>query len=320
MADAKQNNLVITNTSEDEQSLQLSDLWSLVWDHKWWYVFSLLVFLTAAGIHLYKVSNRYNRTEKVIVDEDSQNSMMRDLTAFTGGYRRYSSGTNVDNEVEAFASPDLMEQVVERLGLEIKYVDNQFFHWREMYKNTPIEMSILDTVSVSSFAFRLVRTGEETFRLEEFKVANKELSKEKITGSLSDTLQTPVGRLLFSPTGHIEEWKNDISISWAPARSRAKSFCSNLNSTVSSKQSSVVVLTLQDNFPTRAESILSTLLDIYNEQWVTDKNRSARNTSEFINDRLQVIERELGGIESDLKDFKQSHQLTNIQSTANSIL
>ena len=199
MADAKHNNLVINpNSVEEEQSLQLSDLWALIWDHKWWYVFSLLVFLTGASIMLYKVSSRYNRTEKVIVDEDSQNSMMRDLTAFTGGYRRYSSGTNVDNEVEAFASPDLMEQVVERLGLEIKYIDNQFFRWREMYKNTPVVLSIIDTVSVSAFSFRLVRTGEESFRLEEFKVANAELSKEKFSGNLRDTVQTPVGRLLFS--------------------------------------------------------------------------------------------------------------------------
>ena len=40
MADAKHNNLVINpNSVEEEQSLQLSDLWALIWDHKWWYVF-----------------------------------------------------------------------------------------------------------------------------------------------------------------------------------------------------------------------------------------------------------------------------------------
>ena len=144
-------NTTVQTPQEEEQTIQLADLWSLVWDHKWWYVFSLLLFLAAACVHLYKVSNRYSRTEKVIVDEDSQNSMMRDLTTFTGGYRRYSSGTNVDNEVEAFASPDLMEQVVDRLNLETKYVDNQFFRWREMYKNSPVEMLICDTISVSSF-------------------------------------------------------------------------------------------------------------------------------------------------------------------------
>ena len=128
---------------------------------------------------LYKVSSRYNRTETVIVDEDSQNSMMRDLTAFTGGYRRYSSGTNVDNEVEAFASPDLMEQVVERLGLEIKYIDNQFFRWREMYKNTPVVLSIIDTVSVS--AFSLGRNSSKDFLI----LANSAFKSSRKSGSIT---------------------------------------------------------------------------------------------------------------------------------------
>ena len=34
--------------NEEEQALQLTDLWALVWDHKWWYVFSILLALFLA--------------------------------------------------------------------------------------------------------------------------------------------------------------------------------------------------------------------------------------------------------------------------------
>ena len=121
MSESNKNNLPVYNglvEAEEEQSLQLADLWALVWDHKWWYVFCILVALLAAGFYLYKTPKTYSRTEKVIVDEDTQNSMMRDLTSFAGSARRYASGTNVDNEIEAFGAPDLMQHVVSRLGLE----------------------------------------------------------------------------------------------------------------------------------------------------------------------------------------------------------
>ena len=43
MAEINANN---PNTLRDEEStLSLSDLWTLVWDHKGWYVLSVIVFL-----------------------------------------------------------------------------------------------------------------------------------------------------------------------------------------------------------------------------------------------------------------------------------
>ena len=57
MADSNQNNLPVMtgqNVNEEDQSLQLADLWALVWDHKWWYVICILVALMIASFYLYK--------------------------------------------------------------------------------------------------------------------------------------------------------------------------------------------------------------------------------------------------------------------------
>ena len=299
--------------NDEEQSLQLTDLWALVWDHKWWYAICILAALLAAGFYLYKTPKTYSRTEKVIVDEDSQNSMMRDLTSFAGTARRYTSGTNVDNEMEAFSAPDLMQGVVARLGLETAYIDNQFLRVREMYKNSPIEMRTPDDIAASSFTFNIVKGKDSTYVIRDFFVGSQEFKGYKLNGHLSDTVETPVGRLVIYPTANYDKWAHDITVSWVNAASRAKSYCARLSSGLSSKQSSVVVLSLKDVFPARAEAVLGTLLDIYNEEWVENKNQSVRNTSLFINDRLNVIERELGGIEEDIKEFKQSHNITDIQ-------
>ena len=321
----QKNNLPLTGSQqaqEEEQSLQLADLWALVWDHKWWYVSCILAAIFLAGFYLYKTPRTYSRSEKVIMDEDSQAAMMRDLTTFSaaGGSARRGSGTNVDNEIEAFSAPDLMQKVVNRLGLETAYIDNQFLRVREMYGNSPIEMRIADEIAASSFSFDISAGKDSTYTVRNFRVGRDEFKGFKASGHLTDTLETPVGRILIYPTLHYKNWHRDITVQWVNPARRAKDYCRHLTAGLSSKQSSVVVLTLEDAFPARAEAILGTLLDIYNEDWVDNKNQSVRNTSLFINDRLNVIERELGGIEEDLKDYKQSHNITNVQQVGNAYM
>ena len=142
MADINQTPSQQQTVREEAETLQLADLWALIWDNKWWYILSLLVCLFIAGFHLYKTPKTYSRSEKVIVDEDSQATAMKELTAFAGYRRSYYSGNNVDNELEAFASPDLMQKVVARLGYETRYVEKQFLRTRELFTLTPVEMPL----------------------------------------------------------------------------------------------------------------------------------------------------------------------------------
>ena len=316
MSNNNQNNVPVYTgqpNNEEEQSIQLADLWALVWDHKWWYIASILLALFLAGFYLYRTPKTFSRTEKVIVDEDNQASMVRDLTTFVGTSRRLGSGTNVANEIEALHAPDIMEKVVARLGLETSYVDNQFMRVREMYKNCPIEMQLAGDNASSSFSFDISKGRDSTFVIRNFQISSERVKGLKINAHVRDTIDTPVGKMIIHPTSHFPEWKNDITVSWTKPSRRAKSYVTRLSAGLSNKQSSVVVLTMEDVFANRAEAILGTLLDIYREDWVENKNQSVTNTSKFIDERLIVIERELGGIEDDLKEYKQSHNLTNIQ-------
>ena len=62
--------------------------------------------------------------------------------------------------------------------------------------------------------------------------------------------------------------------------------------------------------------MLNMLIAVYNEEAVNDKNQVAINTADFINERLIIIESELGGVESDLEAFKRENQIVDISSEA----
>ena len=107
---------------EEESSITLYDIWNMIWDYKWWYVASVAFFLVLGAFYLYRTPNVYTRTAKVLIDESNQDATMRNLGVASAGMMRLRSFNSVENEMEAFSSPDLMQVVVERLGLQTKYV------------------------------------------------------------------------------------------------------------------------------------------------------------------------------------------------------
>lgn len=304
-----------TQNEGELDTLNLADIWAMIWNNKWWYVLSICICIFFAVFYIYRTSPTFSRTAKVIIDDSNESSALRDLASFTGGLSRMrSSGSNVYNEMEAFSSPDLMCSVVKRLGLETSYVEKQFLRTRELFTNSPLALVRAGDNNASSFSFEIMKEGEDAFVIKDWHVAGEEMEYAKIKGRLNDTLDTPVGKLVIAPTMLYDQWKKPIVISWVNAKKLAKAYNKSLSVSLSGKESTVLVLTLTDRFPSRADNILSTLIDVYNEQWVEDKNRSARNTTAFINDRLVVIEKELGGVEEHLKDYKAEHNITDIQS------
>ena len=304
---------------EEDSAIQLSDIWGLFWNHKVWYVLSLAICLAAAVFYLYRTPVVYNRTAKVIIDESGQDATMRNLGVASANMMRSRMGANaVDNEMEAIKSPDLMQIVVERLGLQARYVEKQLFRDVELYP-APVEMRLVGDNPQNGFSFLLQNEGEGKFSMSEFKVGG-EVIESVVTGKLTDTLITPVGSLILYPTDNINNFNNPIVVSWTNSKSIAKSFAGKLSISLATKESSVIVLSMNDLFPARAESVLSTLIDAYNEVWINNKNRSAINTTEFINERLVVIEKDLGAVEEALKEYKAKNNLTDIKAAGQTYL
>lgn len=304
---------------EEENSIQITDLWAMIWDNKWWYVISVAVCIFFAGIYLYRTPDTYNRQAKVLIDESNQDATMRNLGVASAGMMRLRSFNSVENEIEAFSSPDLMQTVVERLGLETRYVERQFLRNVELYRNSPVEMRLAGDNPHSGFSFEIENKKDGNVELSDFMIKGEKV-KAEVSGKLGDTLQTPVGAVIIYPTENIDKFDDEIRISWANSMATAKAYCAKLNISLSGKESSVIVLSMNDTYPGRSSAVLNTLIDVYNEVWINNKNRSAINTTEFINERLVIIEKELATVEDALKNYKSSNNLTDIKAVAQTYL
>ena len=307
----------LNNLHEEEPLLSLADIWGLIWGHKWWYVASLAFFLCVGVFYLYVTPKVYSRVAKVLIDESNQDATMRNLVVASAGMMRLRSFNSVENEIETFASPDLMQVVVERLGLQTRYVQEQLLRDVELYRNCPFEARFAGENPHSPYSFKVTPAGEEGFVLSEFRLKDEKF-KEEVPGSYGDTLQTPVGKVVLYPVETDVDFNHPVKVSWTTGMSAAKAFCRNMHIALSGKESSVLVFSINDTYPSRASSILSTLIDVYNEMWINNKNRAAINTTDFINERLVVIEKELGLVEDALKQYKSKNNLTDIKAVAQS--
>lgn len=307
------------NTLKEEEGLRLSELMELVTKNIWWYVGVTLCCLTVALCYLYKTPTLYNRTAKVMIDDSNQDAAMRNLGMASANMMRMRSINSVENELEAFASPDLMEKVVERLGLQTSYVEKQFLRDVELYHNSPVEMRPAGGNPRGGFSF-LVSPGKGgKVVLSDFLIKDEKI-KEAVSGNYGDTLTTPVGAVVIYPKSNIEDFNHDIRITWSSAGSAAKLYSSKMTLSLSAKQTSVVVISMNDQYPSRADAVISTLIDVYNEEWISTKNRAAINTAEFINERLLVIQSDLDAVEQTLKEYKESNNLTDINAVAQNYL
>ena len=89
-----------------------------------------------------------------------------------------------------------------------------------------------------------------------------------------------------------------------------------LHAELGNEDATIINLSITDASIQTAEDILNTLIEMYNEKWIQDKNQIAVSTSQFIGDRLSVIENELGNVDENIAGYKSEHLLPDVQAAS----
>lgn len=97
------------------------------------------------------------------------------------------------------------------------------------------------------------------------------------------------------------------------AKRVAQSLQRALSVSLDDEQSTIINLIYQDVSPERAEKVLNTIINVYNDRWINDKRLMANSTARFIDDRLLLIDKELSHVDDSISTFKASHEITNLE-------
>ncbi len=304
------------------QSFSMEDLIKNIFRN--WYWFGLSMFLClCAGVFYVKTTPKSYKREATILVKDSRKGGSNDILAFQdiiGGGRR-----NVDNELFVLQSRRLMEEVVDILGLATNYIKLGTLTDTDLYHCSPIEAVVVDDFKDKGCSFKVSLLGGERISLTDFAAKEVETRRERkfvVEGIFGDTLLTPVGKIVINRTAFMnpEFEGEEIFVNKGTRTGVASAYRKAVQSAVANKQASIINLSITNNVPERAEDILNTLVEVYNNDAVRDKQKVAEVTAEFINERLEIISQELGAVDKEIEVFKKENKLFDLQAEAKHIL
>ena len=299
-----------------EDFIRLQDLWGMFFQKWYWFALSLFVALATASLYLLSTPNVYTRTAAILVKDDSKNNSSASAMNEFADMGIFKSNTNINNELLTLKSPTLMTEVVKRLGLNEIYTVRRGLKRIELYKSSPILVTYLfdDKKSVS---FDIEVGAQNKFYLSNFIVAGEETG-ERLEGIIGDSIQTSAGTLAISLTSQYENSFTGSTIRYSKesADMMADSYTQKLRAELGNEDATIINLSIDDASVQKAEDILNTLIEVYNEKWIQDKNQIAVSTSRFIGERLGVIENELGHVDENISNYKSEHLLPDVQAAS----
>lgn len=93
-----------------------------------------------------------------------------------------------------------------------------------------------------------------------------------------------------------------------------------LSVALSNKESTILDISIVDESKQRASNLLYKLIEVYNEQWLKDRNRVAESTFEFITQRLNTLSKELGDVDQKISDYKSQAMLPDMDAASSMYL
>lgn len=281
---------------------------------KWyWFVISLFVTLSVAVVYLLMTSPEYTRTASLLIKNEDKNGSTVATSIDMSEIGLVQNNANLENEKRIVKSPALLKEVVKRLNLNDHYSIKKGLRHDELYRQSPVLFAPLDTTSsaVIGIDFKIDDQGE-------IEVSNAKINElqfdENQTVAFGDTLK--IGNIALSvnkPSWNSTQFfGKELHYIHTSVQSATDYLSSRISAVLGNDKSSIIDISITSPSIAEADDILTTLIQVYNERWIEDKNQIAVSTSRFINERLGVIEKELGNVDSDISSYKSEHLLPDV--------
>lgn len=300
------------SSNKNDQGLNIVDLFMYLASQWKWFLLSILICGGIAWYNYARAPLVYFRSATVIIKDPSNKASTSGLDRFDN----FINKVNVANEILQFRSKKLMREVVQRVHADVSYLIKDGLRNNELYNESPVLVSLPDALPEQSFSFTMTLKDAKTVTLSDFSGIEAKPSYEV---ALNDTVAIIEGmNVVVTATNYLRDsWLNTpIRVQKLPVESMVNYYKNALGIQQEEEEASILTLALKDSSPARAEDVLNTLITVYNEEAIKEKNQVAVNTANFINERLIIIERELGNVESNLESFKQRNQIVDIASSA----
>ena len=331
MSDIKTNQDLQT-MEEEQSSFNFQTIYTTFILNWKWFVLSVFICLGIGFLYLRYTTPIYNTKAKLLIKDDDNRRYRR------GGIQGLESMSNlgiisnsygIENEQEILTSTTIAEQAVRDLKIYVTYYIKGRIKKRLIYKKQPLNIDMdyahLDRMN-QPIKLSIKRNGNNYKIKGTYFTPIDELTSsgpyeiDQTITNIPSVIRTKAGIITITANGHykLKDGETLIATIQSP-RIASYKYVGALSVEQSSKTSSVLNISLNDQDINRGMDYLRQLVICYNGQANEDKNEIAAKTEEFINDRLAKISTELSSTDGALENFKRNNKVIELQLSAQSL-
>ena len=292
----------------------------------WWlFALSLAACIALAVMYLKIVKPVYLVQSIVLVDPEdngkpgasSMGSSLLKTIALGGGSR-------VEDEIVVMGSQQLRMQMVKELKLNRSYIERKsFFNRVDHYNDSPIEIdapdALFDTLA-TSFQFKIKTTANGKANIKVKKGRFKTLA-EATDVTLPVNVKTPYGIFNVKKTANYKpNQEYNITANVIGNIPKAEALSKSMVAELLRRKANAIDLNTRETNIQRGRDMLNTIIRLYNERGQNEKDQQAINTAKFIDDRLDLVYRNLMGSEAEIEAYKRAHKLVDPELQAKSVI
>lgn len=289
-----------------------------------WIVLSVLVFAVGGYYYLKTQINIFESRATVLVKDEKKGGLGSDLDIFSdlgiGG-----GNSNLYNEIEVFNSRTLMRDVARTLQLQESVVLNSGLASKDIiyYKDAPVYTSLaqaqLDSLS-HSVTFLLKKRGENKVDIKEVysNIAKQKVEKETLDFQLGSELSSSLGnfKLYSTPAFEALQKGTELVVTIHTLETAVDRLKANISIEAVNKDASALQIKHKGPVVALNNAIINSLIEQHEKRTINDKNEVTESTSDFIKQRMMLIEQELSVVEDSSEAFKFKNRLIDLESDA----
>ncbi len=297
------------NFTEDE----IKDFLKPIKAHKNAFIFFTLISVLFTVFYLYTAERIYRSEAKIEIIPPSQKQQQISLES--------EQKTNIETEIDKIQSRNLVKKALERLNETVRYFQIKFLKEVELYNNAPFEVVVkeIKDPKIHNIKFIVKPLSENEFTLEVEKSLIEKIKKEKkypFEGKkyqYGKEIKTEYGTFIINKKRKFNEEYAFVIVN---EENLVDDALSRLDVNKTSKYSSVLEITYEDNVPKRAKDFIDNLILAYIEESAKGRTQEIKQKLKFINSQLDIISKNLQKSEVALERFKKENKIIDISSEA----
>jgi tyrosine-protein kinase Etk/Wzc len=281
-----------------------------------WYWFIISVLITSAIAYFINRSRIpiYNVNATLIVNEEKKSSVDLLINALD----RYSARKIIENEIAIIKSYRMAYKAITELrsDFEISYFSIGRLKKPMLYKSAPFKI-ILDSSSLNTPNCPVYIT-----------ILNKDQYRIEIDGEFNVNKIHKFGEPYIDKNFHFTAFLNNVNLDYSikyyftinSFNSLVNFYQGQLSVSPNDKKGTVLILSINGPVAAMEADYLNKLMEVYIRSGLEEKNQTATNTINFIDEQLSTVVDSLRKAEDKLQNFRLNNKILDVSSEGNAIM